>query len=272
MSGQKRLPKNAQVATFYDSLCAELRAVEGENIHNGYWIDENDQSSLQEAQEHLTDLLIDLLSVSPGARLLDVGCGIGAPALHIACVRAVSIVGIDLSRVELAIATEKAKAHSLSDRLFFQHADMTQMPFASGSFDAVYGIESLCHVPNRVEAFHEIYRVLKPGGSFAFTDPCVYKLSPQQDAPEEPWYISYTTLASLTECLQTAGFTGLQVLDLTDNVHRSLKHFQHSTTKFLQARIVKPEVRNSLTQAFEEPFEDWENYIRYLLVAARKPA
>lgn len=50
-------------------------------------------------------------------------------------------------------------------------ADACNLPFPDRSFDGVFGVSILHHVPDRVQAFREVARVLKPGGWFAFCEP-----------------------------------------------------------------------------------------------------
>ncbi len=52
-----------------------------------------------------------------------------------------------------------------------QVADACHLPFKDRSFDGVFGVSILHHVPDRVQAFREVARVLKPGGWFAFCEP-----------------------------------------------------------------------------------------------------
>lgn len=48
-----------------------------------------------------------------------------------------------------------------------------EMPFEDNSFDAVYAIEATCHAPKLEGVYGEVFRVLKPGGTFAFYEWCV---------------------------------------------------------------------------------------------------
>ena len=51
--------------------------------------------------------------------------------------------------------------------------DFCNMSLADGSFDRAYAIEATCHAGDVSKCFSEIYRVLKPGGIFAFYEWCM---------------------------------------------------------------------------------------------------
>lgn len=82
------------------------------------------------------DFLFDALDLSPGKRLLDVGCGPGRHALEMAS-RGVEVVGIDISRDFLDVARAAAIERGVSVSLF--EMDARSMPFDE-EFDAVMSI------------------------------------------------------------------------------------------------------------------------------------
>jgi SAM-dependent methyltransferase len=97
-------------------------------------------------------------------RLLEMGCG-GNPALAVAAL-AEHYHGVDFSRTGLELAAarlaEAGVAHELTE------ADITALPFAAESFDAVYSAHVLYHIDSRegqAAALAEALRVLRPGGT-----------------------------------------------------------------------------------------------------------
>jgi cyclopropane fatty-acyl-phospholipid synthase-like methyltransferase len=78
---------NPQYATLTDVSVEIL----GGNMHVGYWTDDNDDAPMEVATNRLTDLVIDKLEVRPGQRLLDVGCGNGAPAVRVVRAKQVEV-------------------------------------------------------------------------------------------------------------------------------------------------------------------------------------
>lgn len=107
------------------------------------------------------DLVFDLAGVLPGQRILDLGCGTGNYSLEMAR-RGSLVTGADISDGMLSEAKRKAEALGLS--IDWVLADCTDLPFASGTFDAVVTVTALEFVNDPRGALLEGMRVLKPGG------------------------------------------------------------------------------------------------------------
>lgn len=92
--------------------------------------------SFTKGTEQEIGFLLDLLGLSPGARILDVGCGPGRHAVPLAQA-GLAVTGVDVSRRFLDIAADSARAAGVG-AAFFQ-VDARQMPF-DDEFDAVISI------------------------------------------------------------------------------------------------------------------------------------
>lgn len=105
--------------------------------------------------------------IQEGDLVLDVGCGVGGPASEIARFTGCNIIGLNNNDYQIAKANWNAKRNNLANQLQFVKGDFMQMDFDSNTFDKVYAIEATCHAPKLEGVYSEIYRVLKPGGTFA---------------------------------------------------------------------------------------------------------
>ena len=106
-------------------------------------------------------------SVKKGDKVLDVGCGNGR-LFDVFEDVGIDYTGVDSSRELIAIAKESRK----SSRATFVHADALSLPFEDNSFDTVFSIAVLHHIPsleNRMQFASELQRVLKPGGTCILT-------------------------------------------------------------------------------------------------------
>ncbi|KAI5298057.1 hypothetical protein KEM56_004353, partial [Ascosphaera pollenicola] len=110
--------------------------------------------------------LAHCMSLSDEQLVLDVGCGVGGPAREMVKFAGVNVVGINNNDYQIERATHYAAKEGLSDKLRFTKGDFMQMPFGDATFDAVYAIEATVHAPSLEDIYREIYRVLKPGGTF----------------------------------------------------------------------------------------------------------
>ncbi|WP_435346092.1 class I SAM-dependent methyltransferase [Haloarchaeobius sp. HRN-SO-5] len=114
--------------------------------------------------DHEADL-VDRYFTNRDARVLDLGCGSGRATAALAD-RGFDVVGVDLSETMLDIATD------LHPDVPFRHDDATDLDFPDESFDyvlfAMSGIDDLRPAAVRMRAILEAWRVLKPGGVFAF--------------------------------------------------------------------------------------------------------
>jgi SAM-dependent methyltransferase len=125
---------------------------------------------LAEALLSTEKLFADRGDFRAGMRILDVGSGVGGPALNIARYSGAHITGVDLTTKRIDIARARAQEAELSDRVDFTPADMMALPFADNSFDGAYSFEALCYASDKRAAYSEISRVLTPGATFVGTD------------------------------------------------------------------------------------------------------
>ncbi|MET7717346.1 methyltransferase domain-containing protein [Streptomyces sp. NPDC005407] len=163
-------PPSKEVAGFYNDLSGLLTELFGGSLHEGYWKSPDDPATMAEASRQLTDLLTEKLEVKSGDRVLDLGCGSGAPSIRLAQSTGAQVVGITNSAVQIEAAVRNAHEAGLGDQVSFTCADATVLDFEAESFNAVLMIESIFHLPDRLGALREVARVLRPGGRVALTD------------------------------------------------------------------------------------------------------
>jgi SAM-dependent methyltransferase len=157
------------------------------------------------------------LRLPPTCRVLDVGCGSGRlwqenrhrlPA------------GWDLTLSDLSVAMLREAQQHLSacgHSLQFIVSDAQALPFADGCFDAVITNHMLYHVPNRVTAYGEFHRILKPSGR-------LYAATSSRDHMRE--------LDDLVNIFRPSGFQGPETGSLlSDHRLRTGFHLEHGAAE-----------------------------------------
>ena len=120
--------------------------------------------ALEVAQRRKFDLVARKLELAPGMRLLDVGCGWGAMAVHAAKEYGAQVVGITLSEPQRRYATNQARSEGVADLVEFRLQDYRDV--ADGPFDAISSIGMSEHVGRRALPAYtqQLFDLLKPGG------------------------------------------------------------------------------------------------------------
>jgi cyclopropane-fatty-acyl-phospholipid synthase len=127
-----------------------------------YWTDST--NSLEEAQANKLDLVCRKLALTPGQRLLDVGCGWGSMALHAAHHYGVHVTGVTISTEQAELARKRVAEAGLTDQIDIRVQDYRKIP--DTGFDAVSSIGMAEHVGSvQYREYTQIlFRLLKPGG------------------------------------------------------------------------------------------------------------
>lgn len=166
------------------------------------------------------------LPMSPGAAILDLGCGTGLELQWYFSVNpSAKVTGIDLS--ERMLEALKAK---FSDReLTLIQGSYFDVPFGEQVFDAAVSVESLHHftLDEKIPLYAKLHRALKGSGYFILTDyfapteaeELLYRqellrLKQEQGIADQDFYHYDTplTVAHETEALTKAGFSQVEVL------------------------------------------------------------
>lgn len=151
-----------------------------------------DYPHTREYMSYLDDILREQVDIHSLGLVAEVCCGTGeAFALFEDSIR--KGVGIDVSSSMLT----KGKSAFDNDQLHFVQGDATRMPLAENSFDTVFMLGGIHHVPDRDALFKQVFRILKPGGVYIWREPVsdfwlwkmlraiVYRISPILDHETE---------------------------------------------------------------------------------------
>lgn len=113
--------------------------------------------------------IAEFLGDVAGLHVLDYGCGLGMTTTLLARSGA-QVSAFDLSPMSISVARERARVNGVADRVKLTVAAGEHLPYASESFDVVFG-KAILHHLNVELGRRELYRVLKPGGKAVFVEP-----------------------------------------------------------------------------------------------------
>lgn len=113
----------------------------------------------------------DMLALTPGQSVLEVGCGMGHDTQYLAGLVGAdgAAVGVDFSAELVAQAQQRTAGLGLSLR--FQQGDAQALAFDDNSFDAARIERTLQHLPDPALAVRELVRVVRPGGRIVVFEP-----------------------------------------------------------------------------------------------------
>lgn len=189
----------------------------------------NPNDTLEIAQINKKQHIMQKLLLQPGQRVLDIGCGFGGMALYLAKNANVEVVGLTLSKEQLAVATERARQAGLSDRVKFYLRDYR---FETTQYDRIVSVGMFEHVglPQYQTFFDQCQKLLTPDGIMLLHS---IGLS-SRPAPTNPWILKYIFpggyCPSLSEVIPKVENSRLYITDieiLRDHYAETLRHWRN---------------------------------------------
>ena len=154
--------------------------------------------------------LAERAGLAAGARGVDLCCCNGAGMRFLLRFRnAAHMIGVDATRAVLDLGRQRAAAEGFADRTSFVEADVCASGLPGGAADFVWGEDAWCYVEDKAKLIAEAVRLVKPGGTIAFTD-WMEGAVPLTDA-EAAHYLTFMkfpgvlTLAEYSALLETNG-------------------------------------------------------------------
>lgn len=267
-------------AVHYDRITRAWGLLLGDELHWGVFT--SGEETLPEATGRLTTLMIEAADLTPGLRVLDVGCGSGAPARRLALDHDVEVVGITTSEVGVRTARE---ASGEVAQVSFEQRDGTANGFPDDSFDRAWALESSHLMPDRQALMSECARVIRPGGRVVLCDLIRRREIPfaeLRDRRREFAVLRAAFGAARMDSLEqyrgyceTAGLQVERLDDLTEQTLPTLDRWRGTAARH-HDEVVELLGRQGLEE-FVESLDILEAFWRdgtlgYGLLAARKPA
>jgi len=135
---------------------------ENVNPNKALW-EKGDFTQIAQTMRESGESLVSQLGVTPGLRVLDLGCGDGTTAIPLAKLGA-KVLGVDVARNLVTAGNIRADREKL-DNISFQEGDATNLSGLSNhSFDLVVSIFGAMFAPKPMDVAKEMVRVTKPGG------------------------------------------------------------------------------------------------------------
>jgi cyclopropane fatty-acyl-phospholipid synthase-like methyltransferase len=232
-------------ASHYDRVTAAWQWIMGDDLHYGVF--ESTDDSLAQATGRLTGLMTEAAGVTAGADILDVGCGTGGPACHLARLGA-RVTGISTSEEGIAQASARARRElepTVTGTVAFQLADGMDNGCADRSFDIAWVLESSHLMRDRGRLISECIRVLRPGGRLTLCDLMLQRAMPfdevrrlRQPLEVLRWAFGDARMESREGYVQRAQSCGLQVdhdLDLTEETRPTFVRWRENAERHRDA-------------------------------------
>ena len=170
--------------------------------------------------------LATLAQIKASDRVLDVGCGLGGTARHLADQYQCKVLGIDLTEEYIAVGKDLTERVGLSDRVSLQQGSALAIPHADNSFDIGWTEHVQMNIADKHRFYAEIARVLKPGGRLVFHD--IFRGIGDAPLYPVPWAedASISALATEQEAQSAIAEAGLEIDQWIEKNQQSMAFFE----------------------------------------------
>jgi ubiquinone/menaquinone biosynthesis C-methylase UbiE len=226
-----------------------------------------------------TDVLAEKAGITSDTHLLDVCSALGGPARHLASKYGCRVTGLDATQRMYEEAIRRTEEAGLADRIVYKLGNALDMPFRAATFDVVWGQDAWCYITDKERLIQECARVVKPGGTVAFTD--WLEAGPMTD---EEWTALHTfmvfpymeTLEGYAALAEAAGLTVVEKADLTPDFVENVQMYLDMLQKDLKPGIVEA-YGQEMYDAVEDGLVLWRDSsaagkVGRGRIVARKPA
>jgi cyclopropane fatty-acyl-phospholipid synthase-like methyltransferase len=217
------------VGAYFDLITDDGRLFYGDSFHLGYF--PQGEESLGEALDAHTDLVAKLARVGAAASVLDVGCGLAAPALRIAARYSCRITGVNISREQVRQGNELIAECGLSDRVVVRRGDARTLDFPDDSFDAIVCLEAAGDIcvteADKNRLVGELFRMLRPGGHVGFSDLALRNLVSSSEDRDLRAVLYHSAAELVTDWPAIFAHQGFQVHECRDIIRETLPTWEH---------------------------------------------
>ncbi len=186
------------------------------NANKALW-EKGDFTQIAATMRESADALVRGLAITPGLKVLDLGCGDGTTALPAARLGA-DVLGVDIARNLVAAASARAKAEGLTNCTFREGDACDLNDLGDRSFDLVMSIFGAMFAPRPFDVAKEMVRVTRPGGRVVMgnwipNDPTLVaqllKISSAYAPPPPEGFISPMTWGKEGDVIERFGAAGI---------------------------------------------------------------
>jgi len=281
-------PVPVDLVTYYTEAGMDYRAWSRNfNMHFGFYRWGMNPLGLESMLEEMSRQVFRRLALADGMKVLDLGCGLGAPARALIQQHAVVATAVTKVEWQIAMARKLSEGIPALGTVDWTLGDFTALDLPGGAFQAAFSIEACCHAAgdDKEPFVRECSRLLAPGAKLVVADGFM-----KRSAGLPRWYatlLGYMTrnwaverfadLPAFLACLERHGFTVLAAEDISWRIAPSVLHVPRVTLKFLAGELLLRRKKlngvrwGHLIACLLSPFIGLgRRYFGYYLVTARK--
>ena len=208
-----------------------------------------------------TERLAKMARIRKLDHVLDVGSGVGGPAIFLAKKYGCKVTGLNSSEKQIETARKLTHERGLEHLVNYVEGDAQKMPFPSESFSCLWTFNMFYHIQDKQKAMEEFYRVLQQDGRLAFDDWMITKKATSEDIKRLKWNWSsppWATNEELIDLIYSSSFT-LQKWEDYSHVGKGVmaKYFSEVFERDIKPKIIEvdKERGNDMANDFKEDVE-----------------
>jgi sarcosine/dimethylglycine N-methyltransferase len=195
----------------------------GEDLHIGIYEDTKDIRQASDAT--VARMIAKLPEVTPDTKVIDLGSGYGGSMRTLVGQSGCEATCLNISEVQNDTNRHKNRRVKLADRINVVHGVFEDVPESDASYDIAWSQDAILHSDQRHKVLEEVWRVLRPGGWFIFTDPMQADDVP--DGVLQPVYdrLQLNSLGSMRFYRESAEAIGFEVAEQEDLTPQLRNHY-----------------------------------------------